>query len=137
MSEILIAEAKKLESMGDIANAIKLLENALKHEPNNLIMLLELANFCVENKQFEDAVRYFRRGYAFLKDDQDIKDALCFTLSQLGNEYQQKSQFLLSEACFEEIIQYEKNQWIYYYNLANAQTKLQKKLRPIRITKKL
>ena len=127
MSEILIAEAKKLESMGDIANAIKLLENALKHEPNNLIMLLELANFCVENKQFEDAVRYFRRGYAFLKDDQDIKDALCFTLSQLGNEYQQKSQFLLSEACFEEIIQYEKNQWIYYYNLANAQTKLQKK----------
>ena len=97
MSEILIAEAKKLESMGDIANAIKLLENALKHEPNNLIMLLELANFCVENKQFEDAVRYFRRGYAFLKDDQDIKDALCFSLSQLGNEYQQKSQFLLSE----------------------------------------
>ena len=48
-------------------------------------------------------------------------------MSELGNAYQIQSQFSLAEACFEEAIQYEKNNWTYYYNLANAKDKLQKK----------
>ena len=127
MSKILMDQARKFEEDGDLQGAIETLKKALRAEPENLIIQLELGNLCVLNKQYKDAVGYFRHCYVAYKDNSDIKDALCFSLSELGNEYQNKSQFSLSETCFEEIIQYEKNHWAYYYNLANAKNRLQKK----------
>lgn len=127
MSKILINLAKKYEEEGNLVSAIETLKKALQAKPNDVIIQLELGNLCALNKQFVDAVGYFRISYTAFKDNLDIKNALCFSLSELGNDYQMQSKFSLAEACFEEVIQYEKNNWTYYYNLANAKDKLQKK----------
>ncbi|HAP04221.1 MAG TPA: glycosyltransferase, partial [Methylophilaceae bacterium] len=126
MSKIFIEEAKKYEREGDLSKAISLLKKVLQLEPENYIIHLELGNLCTSNNQFEEAAGYFRRCLYQFKDNLDIKNALCFSLSSLGNEYYLDSKFQLSEACFEETILYEKYNWVYYYNLANTQDKLNK-----------
>ena len=127
MSKSLINLAKKYEEEGDLVSAIEVLTKGLQAKPNDLFIQIELGNLCALNKQFVDAVGYFRNSYMAFKDNLDIRNALCFSLSELGNAYQIQSQFSLAEACFEEAIQYEKNNWTYYYNLANAKDKLQKR----------
>lgn len=126
MTKIFIAEAEKYEREGDLSKAIFSLKKALQLEPDNYIIQLELGNLCTSNKQFEEAAGYFRRCLYQFKDNVDIKNALCFSLSSLGNEYYLKSKFQLSEACFEEALEHEKNNWVFYYNLANTQDKLNK-----------
>ena len=126
MSKILIQEAKKYESEGNVSQAIISFKKALQLEPENYIIQLELGNLCASNKQFEEAVGYFRRCLYQFKDNIEIKNALCFSLTSFGNEYYLESNFQLSEACFEEVLEYEKNNWVYYYNLANTQDKLNK-----------
>jgi protein O-GlcNAc transferase len=126
MSNIFIEEAEKYEKEGDLSKAILSLKKALQLEPKNYIVQLELGNLCASNKQFEEAAGFFRRCLYQFKDNVDIKNALCFSLSSLGNEYYLESKFQLSEACFEEALTYEKNNWVHYYNLANSQDKLNK-----------
>ena len=126
MSKIFIEEAEKYEREGDLSKAILSLKKALQLEPENYIIQLELGNLCTSNKQFEEAAGYFRRCLYQFKDNVDIKNALCFSLTSLGNEYYLESKFQLSEKCFEEVLEYEKNNWVYYYNLANTQDKLNK-----------
>lgn len=126
MSKILIQEAKKYESEGNISQAIISFKKALQLEPDNYIIQLELGNLCVSNKKFEEAAGYFRRCLYQFKGNKEIKNALCFSLTSFGNEYYLESKFQLSEACFEEVLEYEKNNWVYYYNLANTQDKLNK-----------
>lgn len=126
MSKKFIEEAEKFEREGDLSKAIHSLKKALQIEPKNYIIQIELGNLCASNKQFEEAAGYFRRSLYQFKDNVDIKNALCFSLTSLGNEYYLKSKFQLSEACFEEVLEYEKNNWVYYYNLANTQDKLNK-----------
>ena len=126
MSKKFIEEAEKYEREGDLSKAIHSLKKALQKEPKNYIIQIELGNLCASNKQFEEAAGYFRRSLYQFKDNVDIKNALCFSLTSLGNEYYLKSKFQLSEACFEEVLEYEKNNWVYYYNLANTQDKLNK-----------
>ena len=127
MSKTLTDQAKKYEEEGDLVSALETLKKTLQAKPDDLFIQLELGNLCALNKQFKEATDFFRNCYMAFEDNSDIKDALCFSLSMLGNDYQTQSQFTLAEACFEEIIQYEKNNWTYYYNLANAKDKLQKK----------
>ncbi len=126
MSKIFIEEAEKYEREGDLSKAILSLKKALQLEPENYIIQLELGNLCTSNKQFEEAAGYFRRCLYQFKDNVDIKNALCFSLTSFGNEYYLESKFQLSEECFEEVLEYEKNNWVYYYNLANTQDKLNK-----------
>ena len=126
MSKIFIEEAEKYEREGDLSKAILSLKKALQLEPENYIIQLELGNLCTSNKEFEEAAGYFRRCLYQFKDNVDIKNALCFSLTSFGNEYYLESKFKLSEACFEEVLEYEKNNWVYYYNLANTQDKLNK-----------
>ena len=126
MSKILIQEAKKYESEGNISQAIISFKKVLQLEPENYIIQLELGNLCASNKQFEEAAGYFRRCLYQFKDNIEIKNALCFSLTSFGNEYYLESNFQLSEACFEEVLEYEKSNWVYYYNLANTQDKLNK-----------
>ena len=126
MTKIFIEEAEKYERDGDHSKAIFSLKKALQLEPDNYIIQLELGNLCASNKQFEEAAGYFRRCLYQFKDNVDIKNALCFSLSSFGNEYYLKSKFQLSEACFEEVLEHEKNNWVYYYNLANTQDRLNK-----------
>lgn len=126
MTKKLTEQARRYESEGRFVDAILSLKEALSHEPDNYVIQLELGNLYTLTKEYEEAVGYFRSCYRVLRENTEIKEALCFTLSELGNQYQLQSQFLLSEVCFEEIIQYEKNNWVYYYNLANAQDRLHK-----------
>jgi predicted O-linked N-acetylglucosamine transferase (SPINDLY family) len=126
MSKILIEEAGKYEKEGDLSKAIFTLKKALQLEPENYMIQLELGNLYVSNGQFEEAAGYFRRCLFQFKDNVDIKNALCFSLTSFGNEYYLESKFQLSEACFEEVLEYEKSNWVYYYNLANTQDKLNK-----------
>ena len=126
MSKKFIEEAEKFEREGDLSKAIHSLKKALQIEPKNYIIQIELGNLCASNKQFEEAAGYFRRSLYQFKDNVDIKNALCFSLTSLGNEYYLKSKFQLSEACFEEVLEYEKNNWVYYYKFANSQDKLNK-----------
>ena len=126
MSKILIEEAEKSEREGNLSKAISSLKKALQLEPENYIIQLELGNLCASNKQIEEDAGYFRRCLYQFKDNVDIKNALCFSLTSLGNEYYLESKFQLSEACFEEVLEYEKNNWVYYYNIANTQDKLNK-----------
>jgi protein O-GlcNAc transferase len=121
-----IEEAEKYESQGDLSKAISSLKKALQLEPENYIIQLELGNLCASHKQFEEAAGYFRRCLHQFKNNLDIKSALCFCLTSFGNAYYLESKFQLSEACFEEVLDYEKNNWVYYYNLANTQDKLNK-----------
>ena len=97
MTKIFIAEAEKYEREGDLSKAIFSLKKALQLEPDNYIIQLELGNLCASNKQFEEAAGYFRRCLYQFKDNVDIKNALCFSLSSFGNEYYLKSKFQLSE----------------------------------------
>ena len=126
MSKIFIEEAEKYEKEGDLSKAILSLKKALQLDPENYIIQLELGNLCTSNKQFEEAAGYFRRCLYQFKSNVDIKNALCFSLTSFGNENYLESKFQLSEACFEEVLEYEKNNWVYYYNLANTQDKLNK-----------
>ena len=104
MSKILIQEAKKYESEGNISQAIISFKKVLQLEPENYIIQLELGNLCASNKQFEEAAGYFRRCLYQFKDNIEIKNALCFSLTSFGNEYYLESNFQLSEACFEEVL---------------------------------
>ncbi len=96
MSKILIEEAEKYERGGDLSKAISSLKKALQLEPENYIIQLELGNLCASNKQFEEAAGYFRRCLYQFKDNVDIKNALCFSLTSFGNEYHLESKFQLS-----------------------------------------
>jgi protein O-GlcNAc transferase len=126
MSNIGMAEARKYEEEGNLSQAILSLKKALQSEPENYIIQLELGNLCASNQQFEEAAGYFRRCLYRFKDNEEIKNALCFSLTSFGDQYYVASKFQLSEACFEEVLTYEKNNWVYFYNLANVQDKLNK-----------
>lgn len=129
MSKNFLDEARDYEEKGDLFNAILTLKKALQLEPKNLIIQINLGNLCVSNKQFEEAAGYFRRCYRYFRSNPEIKDALCFSLTAFGNENYLRLKFELSEACFEEVLEYEKNNWVYYYNLANTQDKLNESLK--------
>ena len=74
MSKILIQEAKKYESEGNISQAIISFKKVLQLEPENYIIQLELGNLCASNKQFEEAAGYFRRCLYQFKDNIEIKN---------------------------------------------------------------
>lgn len=125
----IILQAKKFEAQGDLQSALQILKKTHESHPDDLVITLELGNLCATHQLFNEAVAYFRECYVATHNNPEIKDALCFCLTELGNAYQSKRQFLLSEACFNEIIQYEKNNWVYYYNLANALCRQQKNVK--------
>ena len=108
-------------------------EAKLKHfqqlflrDPKNLDALINCGNLCVELKRYEEAAGYFRRIVRALKTNALARDALCYALQESGNEAHAQGRFTQAEACFEEALQHQPSNAIYWFNLGNAQRQLGK-----------
>ena len=110
----------------ETTQALKLYQQALLRNPKDLDAQINCANLCVELKRFEEAAGYFRRIVRVLKHNMPARDALCFVLQEMGNAAHANAQFLQAEACFEEALNYQPNNAVFWYNMANAQRELGK-----------
>ena len=106
--------------------ALKQHQQALLHNPKDLDEQIICGNLCVELQRFEEAAGYFRRIVRVLKNNLTANNALCFALQSLGNVAHNNGNFLQAEACFQEALEYQPNNAIYWYNLGNAQRELGK-----------
>ena len=105
--------------------ALSQYQQALLRNPKDLDAQIMCGNLCVELKKFEQAAGYFRRVVRIVKSD-DARRALSYALEQLGNSAQNAGNFTQAEACFEEALEYQPSNAIYWYNLGNAQRELGK-----------
>ena len=105
--------------------ALSQYQQALLRNPKDLDAQIMCGNLCVELKKFEQAAGYFRRVVRIVKSD-DARRALSYALEQLGNSAQNAGNFAQAEACFEEALEYQPSNAIYWYNLGNAQRELGK-----------
>ena len=111
--------------MQSAETALNQYQQALLHNPKDLDAQINCGNLCVELKKYEQAAGYFRRVLQALKSS-DARNALCYTLEQLGNTAQNAGNFVQAEACFAEALEYQPGNAIHWYNLGNAQRDLGK-----------
>ena len=116
--------------------ALKQYQQALLQNPKDLETQLNCGNLCIELQRFEEAAGYFRRLIRILKTNQYVRNALCFSLESLGNQAQNNSQFVLAAGCFEEALEYQPGNAVYWYNLGNAQRELAKPAQALESFKK-
>lgn len=105
---------------------LKHFQQVLLRNPKDIDAQINCANFCVELKRFDEAAGYFRRLMRALKNNTLVRDALCYALQEMGNEAHLKAQFFQAETCFEEALQHQPSNAIYWFNLGNAQRELGK-----------
>lgn len=122
----LLAQAQQYQSAGNLSMALQLFQQLLLQHPKELGLHIACANLCVELGRFEEAAGYFRRIVNANKKNNDAKNALCYALQGLGNQAHLAANYKLAEACFEEALQYQASNAIYWYNLGNAQRELGK-----------
>lgn len=106
--------------------ALKHYQQALLHNPKDTVAHINCGNLCVELKRYEEAAGYFRRLLRIFKYNENIRNALCFALQELGNESHAEGRYVVAEACFEEALQNQPRNAAYLYNLGNAQRELGK-----------
>jgi protein O-GlcNAc transferase len=124
-NDILI-QAQQNQREGNLSLALRQFQQVLLLHPKELGLHIACGNLCVELQRFEEAAGYFRRILNANKKSSDAKNALCYALQGLGNQAHHAANFVLAEACFEEILQYQSSNSIYWYNLGNAQRELGK-----------
>ena len=107
-------------------NTLKHYQQVLLRNPKDLDAQIHCANLCIELKRFEEATGYFRRVVRALKTNPLARDALCYALQELGNESHTSGRFMQAEACFQEALEYQPLNAVYWFNLGNAQRELGK-----------
>lgn len=112
--------------MQNLEIELKQNQQHLLKNPKDLNAQINCGNLCVELKRYEEAAGYFRRLLRVFKNNQDLQNALCYALQELGNEAHMQGRYIIAEACFEEALQHQPNNAGYRYNLANAQRELGK-----------
>lgn len=122
----ILALAQQHQREGKLSLALQQFQQVLLQHPKELSLHIACGNLCVELQRFEEAAGYFRRILNANKKSSDAKNALCYALQGLGNQAHSMGNFSLAEACFEEILQYQASNSIYWYNLGNAQRELGK-----------
>ncbi len=122
----ILAQAQQYQSAGNLSMALQLYQQVLFQHPKELSLHIVCGNLCVELARYEEAAGYFRRIVNANKKSNDAKNALCYALQGLGNQAHLAANYKLAEACFEEVLQYQPNNAIYWYNLGNAQRELGK-----------
>ena len=124
----LLENARQAQLQGNSHAALQLYHQALLQHPNELNLQIVCGNLCVELGRFEEAAGHFRRILAFNKSannkNPSARNALCFSLQSLGNEAHTQGNFALAAASFEEVLQHQPNNAIFWYNLGNAQREL-------------
>lgn len=121
----LISDAQLAQSKGDNHLALNYYEQALTQYPNETSLQIACGNLCVKLARFEEAAGHFRRLLTFNKSP-EVRRALCYALQSLGNSADREGKFTLAEACFEEALQHQPSNAVYWYNLGNAQRELGK-----------
>ena len=106
--------------------ALKHYQQALLHNPKDLEAQVNCGNLCVELHRYEEAAGYFRRLLRLLKNNLDVRNALCYALQELGNASHTQGRYAIAEACFIEALEHQPANTAYLYNLANAQRELGK-----------
>ena len=122
----ILAQAQQHQREGKLSLALQQFQQALLLHPKELGLHIACGNLCVELQRFEEAAGYFRRILHANKRSNDARNALCYALQGLGNQAHTSGNFVLAEACFEEALQHQAGNAIYWYNLGNAQRELGK-----------
>jgi protein O-GlcNAc transferase len=122
----ILNQAQQDQREGNLSLALQQYQQVLLEHPKELSLHIACGNLCVELQRFEEAAGYFRRILNANKKSNDARNALCYALQGLGNQAHASSNFLLAEACFEEILQHQPSNAVYWYNLGNAQRELAK-----------
>jgi protein O-GlcNAc transferase len=126
----LLESAQQAQLAGNNHAALEQYSQALLQYPNELNLQIVCGNLCVELGRFEEAAGHFRRILAFNKSP-DARNALCFSLQSLGNEAHSQGNYALAAASFEEVLQHQPNNAVYWYNLGNAQRELGQTLKAL------
>jgi len=106
--------------------ALKSFHQAILLQPKDLDVQLNLGNTFLELARFEEAAGYYRRVLRVKSSRDDIREALCYCLSSLGNQAHAVGNYAQAEACFEEALQFNAQDAALHYNLGNAQRELGK-----------
>jgi len=122
----LLAKAHQAQLDGKPDLALQQYRQALLLYPNELNLHIVCGNLCIELCRFEEAAGYFRRILSASNKSYDARNALCYALQELGNQAQNNCRFSQAEASFEEVIQHQPGNAVYWYNLGNAQRELGK-----------
>jgi protein O-GlcNAc transferase len=122
----LLNQAQQAELQGNNHAALQLYQQVLLQHPTELGLHARCGNLCVQLEKFEEAAGYFRRILHANKKNDDVRNALCFSLAALGNQAHNNGNFVQAEACFEEASQHQPGNAVYWYNLGNAQRELGK-----------
>ncbi len=122
----LLKDAQQAELQGNNHEALEAYQQVLLQHPNELSLHAACGNLCVQLQRFEEAAGYFRRIFSAENKNLDVRNALCFALSGLGNQAHGNGNFAQAEACFNEATQHQPSNAIYWYNLGNAQRELGK-----------
>jgi predicted O-linked N-acetylglucosamine transferase (SPINDLY family) len=125
-SDFLSNQALALKASGRLEDAIKTLKHALNLAPDDLEIHYNLGNAYAEHFQHEEAAKCYRRILQDYPQDEDLKQALCHALQELGNAYQQTGQYAKAESTYQEAIRTIGNEASLYFNLGNAQRELGK-----------
>ena len=125
-SDFLSNQALALKAAGRLEDAIKALHHALTLAPDDLEIHYNLGNAYVEHQQYEGAATCYRRILQNYPQDEDLKQALCHALQELGNAFQQTGQYAKAESAYQEAIRTIGNEASLYFNLGNAQRELGK-----------
>ncbi|MGB4811838.1 MAG: tetratricopeptide repeat protein [Methylophilaceae bacterium] len=112
--------------MQTLESQLKHYQQALLRNPKDLEAQLQCGNLSIELGRFEEAAGYFRRLERALKNNADIRNALCYAVQAFGNASHASGQYVTAEACFKELLEYQPSNADYLYNLANALRELGK-----------
>ena len=120
----ILAQAQQYQREGNLSLALQQFQQVLLQHPKELSLHIACGNLCVELQRFEEGAGYFRRILDADKKNSDARNALCYVLQALGNQAHASGNFILAEACFEEALQHQAGNAIFWYNLGNAQREL-------------
>ena len=122
----LLNKAQQDEMQGNYHGALSAYQQILLLHPRELGLHARCGNLCVRLEKFEEAAGYFRRVLRANKLNDDVRNALCFSLESFGNQAQNTGQYVLAASCFEEVLEHQPGNAVYWYNLGNAQRELGK-----------
>lgn len=126
--EFLNHYALALKTDGQLDAAIKHFQQGILQHPKDLDLQINLANTLLAAEREEEAAGYYRRLLKAAPHHNDIREALGYCLTTLGNQAHHAGQYAQAEACFEEALTFEQRDAAIFYNLANAQRELGKSI---------
>ncbi len=125
-ADFLSNQALALKAAGRLEDAINTLQHALSLARDDLEIHYNLGNAYTECHRYKEAAKCYRRILQEYPQDEDLKQALCYALQNLGNDYQQSGQYTKAEAVYQEAISIISNEANLHYNLGNAKRELGK-----------